>query len=1084
MRMDKRSSLRHTVISASAGSGKTYRLAHRYLALMAAGVHPDRIIAMTFSRKAAGEIFDAIIKYLCLAVGSAEAARRTAAEVGCSSLGSRDFLRILRELTDCLHRAHIGTLDSFSVSVIRAFPMELGVASDFQVMDNDGAEARSLRQQILQRIFSHPHTSESMRRNFLEAFKQATFGAEEKGLGRNLDRFVANHRSIYQAVPEQAAWGMPDRIWAKSPDWLTPEEGLGQAADELPDLLQNAGLPDKVIERWRVFCEAVRRFGFDAPWTRDIEYLFVKLAANLVAIRDGKASVRIDRFNCELDARECGLALGLVRHVMHTEVTRALTRTKGIFNILDQYEQIYDALARNRGRLTFDDVQFMLTESNLYSGGKVLSRCRGEQAKLYIDYRLDCQLDHWLLDEFQDTSDLQWAALQNLADEILQDDTGQRTFFYVGDVKQAIYGWRGGNARLFEDVRHQYGQRIVSELLDASYRSCPPVIETVNRVFENLPTDGLPESALRDWSGIWRRHTCATQLENVTGYATLLEPPCKGGSVKPTEEDRFLIVASLINELQPLDRGLSIAVLVRKNDSGHRIVDMLRRECEGLTVIHEGKTPIADNPVVALMLSLFKLAEHPGDMFARQHVLMTPLGAEFLELDRRGDASLELLRRIHADGFQGFVRHWSGRLDQALTLDGFGRLRLEQLIDAAGVFDGDGGGAIGDFLRFIENHDIRDLSTEGAVTVMTVHQSKGLGFDVVILPDLMQGSFDKARGVDLVARREPETNRPLWLLAMPRRLIAESDPELSQALRSCDEDACFESLCVLYVAVTRAKRGLYMVTSFPGKTATAVTAGSIVKTQLAGDAKPVDGAEVDIAGRSCTRLYEYGEREWYLDVPVIEKAPVPPDAGLPDDFAARPSLRARLMRVAPSMQDDTAHSAGWLFAGENREVLDFGGAIHELLESVEWVADADPEEIIAAWLPTSEVGDAVKRDVCDQFRKALSAEPVRRALSRPAGNVELWRERRFEIVLAGRWITGAFDRVVIERDGAGAPLSAVIVDYKSNRIGDESQFATTAENYRPQLELYGKALSRMLRIPHTAIGLRILFTRAARVFDL
>jgi ATP-dependent helicase/nuclease subunit A len=82
-----------------------------------------------------------------------------------------------------------------------------------------------------------------------------------------------------------------------------------------------------------------------------------------------------------------------------------------------------------------------------------------QEARLYIDYRLDCKLDHWLLDEFQDTSDLQWEVLRNLADEILQDASGQRSFFYVGDVKQAIYGWRGGNARLFGKILEQYRGR-------------------------------------------------------------------------------------------------------------------------------------------------------------------------------------------------------------------------------------------------------------------------------------------------------------------------------------------------------------------------------------------------------------------------------------------------------------------------------------------------------------------------------------------------------------------------------------------------------------------------------------------------
>src|SRR5690606_12687583 len=71
-------------------------------------------------------------------------------------------------------------------------------------------------------------------------------------------------------------------------------------------------------------------------------------------------------------------------------------------------------------------------------------------------YRLDGRTDHWLIDEFQDTSRIQWKVLSAFIDEILQDSSGQRTFFCVGDVKQSIYGWRDGDARLFDEIRERY----------------------------------------------------------------------------------------------------------------------------------------------------------------------------------------------------------------------------------------------------------------------------------------------------------------------------------------------------------------------------------------------------------------------------------------------------------------------------------------------------------------------------------------------------------------------------------------------------------------------------------------------------
>ncbi len=187
--------IRHEAIMASAGSGKTFQLAHRYIRLLAYGVKPDRIIALTFSRKAAGEIFDSIIKYLCLAASSEKEAGDTAERIGNHILCQADFLALLRGVMDSLHRLHISTLDSFTIGIIRAFPMELGIPSGFQVMESDGALAITARQDVLSRIFNNRCVDRAAQSEFMEAFRQATYGQEEKGLVRQLDTFISEYRN-------------------------------------------------------------------------------------------------------------------------------------------------------------------------------------------------------------------------------------------------------------------------------------------------------------------------------------------------------------------------------------------------------------------------------------------------------------------------------------------------------------------------------------------------------------------------------------------------------------------------------------------------------------------------------------------------------------------------------------------------------------------------------------------------------------------------------------------------------------------------------------------------------------------------
>jgi hypothetical protein len=262
-----------------------------------------------------------------------------------------------------------------------------------------------------------------------------------------------------------------------------------------------------------------------------------------------------------------------------------------------------------------------------------------------------------------------------------------------------------------------------------------------------------------------------------------------------------------------------------------------------------------------------------------------------------------------------------------------------------------------------------------------------------------------------------------------------------------------------------------------------MTAAALIKTQLAAGPTTTEGEEIALSGLRGLRLYETGDPDWYTR---LERAPAPsvgPAPPVPDDFAGRTSHQTRLARVAPSMQDVTPHSAGWLFADENREILDFGTAIHHLFEQIEWIEDADVESILARWLAESDDTPEVKRDVGEQFRNVLTRTAVRRLLSRPAGDVELWREKRFEVVLDGRWVTGVFDRVTIHKGTADEPARAVIVDYKSNRIGTEAECLAAAESYRPQLELYARALAAMRPVAPHAIERKLVFTRAGRVLD-
>jgi ATP-dependent helicase/nuclease subunit A len=243
---------------------------------------------------------------------------------------------------------------------------------------------------------------------------------------------------------------------------------------------------------------------------------------------------------------------------------------------------------------------------------------------------------------------------------------------------------------------------------------------------------------------------------------------------------------------------------------------------------------------------------------------------------------------------------------------------------------------------------------------------------------------------------------------------------------------------------------------------------------------------VRIAGDEFVALYETGDREWYCQEPVAREAvPRPPEAqAVAPDFARQPSRRRPLQRLEPSAQAEEIRDAAWLFSLETRDVLDFGSAIHELFARVTWAGECDAETLIAEWRKTAAVSEAVQRDVGDQFRRALASGEVAQALAKPAGPVELWREKRFEIVIDDEWISGAFDRVTIMRDPSGKATRAEIMDFKSDRIGSDAEMARAAGKYTGQIALYGRVLCRILGLAPADVALSLLFTRPARIWPV
>lgn len=1044
----------HKMILASAGSGKTYALTNRFVQLLACGAPPERIVALTFTRKAAGEFFDEILNKLARAALNPKEAARIGADIGEPQLVTADFLRMLRSMVEAMHRLSLGTLDSFFAKVVRAFPLELGLGGDFEILQEHGVQLE--RQRVLRQLFARPGGElDEAQVDFIEAFKRATFGAEEKRLAARLDRFIDEHQNVFLDAPDGEAWGNPQRIWPDGSAWLVKTGDTKGAAEVLRRWAATACANEKQRKRWDDFLESLDVWAPGAALAKPMDYLMVKALEVWAVLGEEDVELIIERKKQTVPP-EIGAALKvLVRDVFRGELTRRLEMTQGIHTVLSGYEAIYHDLVRRAGKLTFADVQRLLMPEagapGLSSGGE------GEDGRLFVDWRLDAKYDHWLLDEFQDTSHGQWSVLRNLIDEAVQDPEGRRSLFYVGDVKQAIYAWRGGDPRLFREIFDHYNEvapgTIEEGRLDQSWRSGPAIVAAVNRVFGDAAVLErlLPVVAAERWTREWRDHVSAK--------------PQLGGQVVwmhgADDDERAALTLKLLSEINPLERGLSVAVLVQSNDAATWLADYLRRE-GGLPAVAASDLHVCmDNPLTTTVLALLQAAAHPGDRFAWEHVRMTPL----VGLVESGEVlTREVMRQVHEEGFARTVETWLRRLEPVVgTDDVFSRERARQLTEAAQRFDETGGRDVAEFVQFAERHVVRDAEMAAVVRVMTIHKSKGLGFDVVVLPDL-EGNSLATRRRDGLAVQRTDDRAVEWVLDMPPKLFHEHDEVLAAHVAEAEADAAYEKLCLFYVATTRAKQAMYLITKPVGEKSTSANFPRLLTETLG---KSGSEGVAQVGGWACEAVFAEGDAKWFEAIPHVDEAVAETDGV--KGLSALEQVAGVLRHPArtPSGTKAGVVTGEALFGAASAGAASFGTAVHKAFAAVEW-GGVTPE-VLAAWKDAGQ-GDSVVAEAraCLESRGlagVFASEP----------DAEVWRERMFEIVLDGAWITGVFDRVVVKRDAGGRAVAATVYDFKTDRITPGGE-AEVASRYAGQMAVYRKAAARLAGLSEAHVRCVLVLT--------
>lgn len=684
---------------ASAGSGKTFNLVVRYLSLLFMGEDPQSIVALTFTNKAANEMLERMI----VTLEHLEKRGELAVIARMCGLSEAEILQQREAVLKRFLRSdiQISTIDKFFGRILRKFALNAGIMPTFKTTQNHH-EVR-----LMERFLNEVEVAGAS-----EALVHLSLLSEK----RLSDLFVLLSQlySKYKELDLEAfAMTQPGA------DQVAVAMAL---ADELKTLVHSKGLSDtanKAVETGS-FEELLKKTWLYQP------------SLNYWVFKKGYEP-RMDELLEQIQEA--------VRYHMRR---REALYFKELFTILKLYIKSRSSLALQTNELSFDDITLMV---------HTLLREKLESEFLY--FRLDSRMKHLLLDEFQDTSVIQFDILRPLIEEIRsgQGVSAGGSFFFVGDVKQSIYRFRGGVSALFHQVAEHFGVHI--EPLRVNYRSHSAIVDFVNGAFEGKMPNYIPQMSLERHAGGYVRVDIAADLldalsENI---ATLIQH-----GVRPDE----------------------IAILTVTNGDGSAVEEHL--SALGYDVVTETTARLVAQRSVRAVIEFLRYCYFDTPIYRFNCASLIGIDADQIERRDVNDPVAEAIR---------FIRRYELADKSALMfIEALRRYRdIEEV-----VFEID---------RLEATSPQSDLK---GIRIMTVHKSKGLEFEhVIVLDQLGRGrshndpivfEYDGARLVQLFYRiREREKLDEVYAEALTKEKKASYEDQLN----------------ALYVALTRAVESLMVI---------------------------------------------------------------------------------------------------------------------------------------------------------------------------------------------------------------------------------------------------------------------------------
>ncbi|GAF82959.1 unnamed protein product, partial [marine sediment metagenome] len=353
----------------------------------------------------------------------------------------------------------------------------------------------------------------------------------------------------------------------------------------------------------------------------------------------------------------------------------------------------------------------------------------------------------------------------------------------------------------------------------------------------------------------------------------------------------------------------------------------------------ESGNPLTDSPAVSAALSLLVLADHPGHTAAAFHVAASPLG-KAAGLAPGADAfairrvARDVRSRLQSHGYARTLTDWLDAV--AENCDRRDVYRFEQLIELAMEHDQAATMRAGEFVQMVRRRHVEDPAT-ARVRVMTLHQAKGLQFDVVVLPELDVSLVGGGVGLKALACSDDPLEPPRKICLSVNETVRQFSDELQTMHRLHLDAAVSESLSVLYVALTRAVYATYMITSPTAGNRRGPTFSAVLRGALAGE----DAIAPDSVAA------EFGQADWHRHLPAVAETPAqaPPAKRRKLLSPAKASRVRNLERQSPSaLEGGEKVRLDRRLRLEEAAAMTRGSIIHGWFELVEWLDEPAPSD--------------------------------------------------------------------------------------------------------------------------------------------